>query len=268
MKSYQQLIAWRLLPAATTWRSISIVSISATIRTISRLRVRIPGAKLPWKAKCTCRIMQNWCTKHQLSHHSSRTDSVSNSFRDYRTFFNHSILSSASIRYRAWLIPYLSAIVDASYCSVPRSITVFVYIDVRLSISFVFLFNVLLDLLILANINYTSIDWTTIVHSLISLLARLKSFSSLSTVFPLPLFLKPSSISLKISAISLFCDTRRVLLIFPWVDVYTESILHHGSLTLFIPMLFFKAFMTKDSYVDRMHFARRLVIQIFSEVTT
>ena len=89
--------------------------------------------------------MQNWCTKHQLSHHSSRTDSVSNSFRDYRTFFNHSILSSASIRYRAWLIPYLSAIVDASYCSVPRSITVFVYIDVRLSISFVFLFSVLLD---------------------------------------------------------------------------------------------------------------------------
>jgi len=68
------------------------------------------------------------------------------------------------------------------YCPVPLSITIFVYIDARLSIFSVFFFNVPLDSSILANIICTSTDERAVIHSPMSLLARLKGFSSRSTV--------------------------------------------------------------------------------------
>ena len=61
-KIYRQLIAWRLSRVAATSKSTSIASISATIRTVSRSYVPIPGAILPWTAQCICRIMRKWCT--------------------------------------------------------------------------------------------------------------------------------------------------------------------------------------------------------------
>lgn len=116
--------------------------------------------------------MQSYLEKQNAFAESCRTDAqdinliithyhrscISNFFKDYHTFFNHSILSRASIQYSTWLISYLSAIINALYCFVLLNSTILIYIDVRLSISSVFIYDVSLSFLVLKNIIYNSTE--------------------------------------------------------------------------------------------------------------